>query len=231
MKRTRITLGEPVRPPPTRGYVRTNRTASNSQKSLLPKKQAEPQNVGVLSPSKGGVITPQNLHGGDVDAVLKSWRQLDSLERKRVLAMMSLEQQSSPSGAAGDLDLWADAVYEALRRAIGTVDGAGYGPQVVKRSLGVTSAWEPVADFVRVGRLDALRPAERFAVFGLLAKLLVERARKVAQRADIPLTPKLVAQNCQYIAGIFDNAFPGYLSAGLVGSVSRALIAGRSSMK
>lgn len=93
--------------------------------------------------------------------------------------------------------------------------------------MGAYSAWEPVAEFIEVARLDALRPAERFAVFELLAKLLVDRAKRVANRADIPLTPKLIASNAQYIAGIFDNAFPGYLAAGLVGAVSRRLVSGR----
>jgi hypothetical protein len=226
VKRNRIRLGEPVRPPPTRGYYRKQSSASTSQEMNMPKKEANSKPAGGLSPSRGGVIIHPDFAGG-VDDVMKYWRQLDSTARKEALAMMSLEQQRSPSGAAGDLDLWAEAVYEALRRAIGTSDGAAYGPQVLKRSVGVPSAWEPVADFVRLGRLDALRPAERYAMFRLLAKLLIERSQRVAERADIPVTPKLVAQNCQYIAGIFDSAFPGYLSAGLVGSVVRALIAGR----
>jgi hypothetical protein len=226
VKRNRIRLGEPVRPPPTRGYYRKQSSASTSPETNMPKKEANSKPAGGLSPSRGGVIIHPNFAGG-VDDVMKYWRQLDSTARKEALAMMSLEQQRSPSGAAGDLDLWAEAVYEALRRAIGTSDGAAYGPQVLKRSVGVPSAWEPVADFVRLGRLDALRPAERYAMFRLLAKLLIERSQRVAERADIPVTPKLVAQNCQYIAGIFDSAFPGYLSAGLVGSVVRALIAGR----
>lgn len=141
--------------------------------------------------------------------------------------MMSLEQQRSPTGEARDVDLWSDAITSALRRAIGSGDMAAYGPQVVRRVMGAYSAWEPVAEFIEVARLDALRPAERFAVFELLAKLLVDRAKRVANRADIPLTPKLIASNAQYIAGIFDNAFPGYLAAGLVGAVSRRLVSGR----
>lgn len=90
------------------------------------------------------------------------------------------------------------------------------------------SAWAPIAEFIEVGRLGKLRPAERYVVFQLLAKLLVGRARRVALRADIPLTVKLVAQNAVHISGIFNNAFPGYLAAGLVGSVARMLAAGKT---
>lgn len=227
MKRNRISFGEPTRPPPTRGYVRKSIPASKS--SVIKKQAALKFGGGEGPPLRGGDPTPRNvkLEEISIEEVLKSWRQLDSMARKEVLAMMSLELQRSPSGDAGDLELWADAVYEALRSTIGTSDVAAYGPQVIRRSMGAYSAWEPVADFAKAARLDALRPAERFRVFQLLAKLLVTRAKRVANRADIPLTPKLVAQNAQYIAAIFDNAFPNYLAAGLVGSVTRALVGDR----
>lgn len=228
MKRKRVSLGTSSRPPPTSGYVRKRIGNVRSNSEPLPKNVAN-HNLGLLSPSKGGSNNNPILEGKEEVnevAILEKWRQLDRSGQRAVLAKMSFElQNTSSSEESRDVDLWAVAVTSALREALGPSDGAGHGPQVVRRLLGASSAWTPVAEFIATGRIGNLRPAERLAVFDLLAKLLVERAKRVAARADIPLSAKLVAQNAVHIAGIFDNAFPGYLANGLVGAVSRMLIA------
>lgn len=134
---------------------------------------------------------------------------------------MSLEQRKASPDEQRDVDLWSEAVHEALQGALGPSSGAGHGPQVVRGIVGAPGPWAPVEEFVRQANVLDKPPAERLAVYRTLAYLLVKRCRTVAARADIPLTPKLVAQNAQHIAGIFDNAFPGYLRAGLINVVVR----------
>lgn len=161
----------------------------------------------------------------DVKQIVEAWKRLPQQKRKHCLAVMSLDLQKVPDEDDRDVSMWTEAVFEALSAVLGPSDGPSHGPQVIRRLVGASSAWTPFAEFMQQARLHQLKPAERFAVFRLLAKLLVQRSRRVAQRADIPLSAKLVAQNVQHIAGIFDNAFPGYLQNGLVGSVSRMLVA------
>lgn len=239
MNRRKVVFGTSNRPTPTREYVRGPYKKRDPQKSNEPpKRRREVLPADDLKSEIGEVslpikYTPRGVNiflGVDAEKqdeeLLGQWRQLDNMSRRRILAKMSLELQNASAGDdARTIDLWSFAVYSALRDALGPSSGAGHGEQVVRRLMGASSAWQPVAEFIGNGRIEKLRPAEQLAVFDMLAKLLVARAKRVAQRADIPLTPKLVAQNTQHIAGVFDNAFPGYLANGLIGSVSRMLIA------
>jgi hypothetical protein len=220
----KVVLGTSNRPSPSKGYARQRIGIGED----LPKKVANSK-FGGVSPSLRGEPTPPHFSENESEEIITAWRQLNRMQQRAMLAKMSLELQQGPSAEESrDVDLWSDAVYSALRDAIGPSDASGHGPQVVRRLMGASSAWAPVAEFITNGRLDKLRPAERMAVFGLLAKLLVARAKRVAARADIPLSAKLVAQNTPHIAGIFDNAFPGYLANGLIGSVSRMLIGAKA---
>lgn len=137
------------------------------------------------------------------------------------LAVMSLELQRGPAGEDRDLDLWSSAVHEALVRALGPSDGAAYGPQVIRRLVAAPVAWGPVEDFAGLLGVADMTPAERMAVFRLLASLVVRRARQVADRAEIPLSAKLAAQMASQVAAIFDSAFPGYVASGLARVVAR----------
>lgn len=244
MNRRKVVFGTSNRPTPTREYVRGPYKKREPQKSNEPPKRR--REVLTIDDPKTEIgedslpikYTPKGVNiflgVGDekqVEEILGQWRQLDNTTRRRIVARMSLELQNVSAGDdARTIDLWSFAVYSALRDAIGPSSGAGHGEHVVRRLMGAPAAWQPVAEFITNGRLEKLRPAEQLAVFGMLAKLLVARAKRVAQRADIPLTPKLVSQNTQHIAGIFDNAFPGYLANGLIGSVSRMLLAQQKPM-
>ena len=218
MDKKRVSLRAPARPNPTEGYVR-GRGESEKTSGQEP--------GGGSPPIRGETTTPVPAETGGVDGVVKAWRALAPAERKQALALMSLDMQRGSGGEAADRDLWAEAVQEALAAALGPSDGAGHGPQVVRRVVAAPAAWSPIADFFSMARLDAMPKNHRYAVMRLLARLLVQRAKKVAHHADIPLTPKLVATNAQHIAGIFDSAFPGYASSpALVSIVARRLIGG-----
>lgn len=136
---------------------------------------------------------------------------------------MSLELQKARPGQDGDLELWSLAVHEALEGALGESDGAGHGPQVVRRLLGLPSNWGPVEEFFASSGLANLdRANERLAAYRTVARLVVAQAQKTARYAGIPLGPKLVGTTSQQVAGIFDNSFPGYVRAGLAHMVVRA---------
>lgn len=159
--------------------------------------------------------------GAAIENLVAAFRLLAPRDQKRALALMSLEAQRRPAGDDRDLDLWSSAVHEALVRTLGPSDGAAYGPQVVRRLLAFPVVWGPVEEFLALLKVADMAPAERMAVFRLLASLLVRRARQVAAHADIPMSAKLVSQNAQHLPAIFDAAFPGYIAAGLAGVVAR----------
>lgn len=127
-----------------------------------------------------------------------------------------------------DLSMWATAVYDALTASNGG-SGAGLpGPLAVKQLLGARSCWSYVESFARSLGAEELRPAERLSLYRLLANLLVLRCVDVARHARIPLSAKLVANNCSDIASVFESAFPGYVGSGLVGVLVKRLLAGGS---
>lgn len=158
-----------------------------------------------------------------VQCLLADFRKLNGNERRQALALMSLEVQRGTKAASGNLELWTEAVHEALEAALGKSDGAGHGPQVVRRVLALPANWAPVEEFLTSSGLADLPHAnERLVAFRNIARLVVARAKAVARHADIPLGPKLVGNVCHDVAGIFDNSFPGYVRAGLARMVARA---------
>lgn len=144
-------------------------------------------------------------------------------ERKELLARLALTSQTLPIEQTRDVDMWAQAVYEALVAAVGYEGEGVQGPALVKRSVGNPAAWGPVSNFMKASKLDGLKVTERQAVYLMLAKLVVSNARGVARHADIPLSAKLVGTCSSNITGIFEQSFPGYLQSGLVLMVARRL--------
>lgn len=140
---------------------------------------------------------------------------------------LALNERNTKGGAQDrDLSLWVTAVYDALTHANGGSPAGMPGPLVFKRLLGARSSWPYIADFLAVLGGETMRPAERLSILRLVAKLLVERCHTISVHARIPLTAKLVANNCAEVAAVFENSFPGYVGAGLVPLLLRRLLAG-----
>jgi hypothetical protein len=75
---------------------------------------------------------------------------------------------------------------------------------------------------MRASKLLDLPVLERQQAYNLVAELLVQYAKVAARRSGAPMSPKLVANCSQNVAGVFDSAFPGYAASGLARMVVRA---------
>lgn len=192
--------------------------------------------VGVSTPPMEGVHTPPS-HAPVRKA--KEMKETDSLgnvlnlaaeltpdQRRELLARLSLDSNSKHMEQARDVDMWAEAVFRALHGSGGESVMVSAGPAVVKRTVGAPQAWRPVSEFMDSSRLATLKVTERQSVYGMLAKLVTDHARRVARRSGIPLTIRLVGNCAGNVAGLFDNAFPGYLDSGLALIVAKRLTAG-----
>jgi hypothetical protein len=60
------------------------------------------------------------------------------------------------------------------------------------------------------------------AMYNVVARVLVQHASVVSNKAKIPVTMKLVLQTNTTLHALLDNSFPGYLQAGLMRSVLNA---------
>ncbi len=221
----RVTLSRPTRGAGVVAYVAPKNNKKNAQSKEAP-----------ISPSKGGIniggflpmagTEVEKKEATDLDSLLKLADQLKPADRKQLLARLALADGNANVGSERDIDMWAQAIYAGLVAAIGHQDGAGQAPMVIKRTMAARSAWGPVADFMASSKLDTLKVVERQAVYGMLAKLVIEKAAYVSQKSGAPLSAKLVSNLTPNIAAIFDGAFPGYLQSGLVRVIAKRLTSG-----
>ena len=164
-----------------------------------------------------------HAHANQATDFLDRLKQLPEKERKTVLDSLLLELQlSADTRPDRDVGMWAEAVHRELTRRLGSMDGGLVGPMVVRKTVAVGTSWKPVDSFMRSSRLNELTVTERQRAYYLLAELLVRHARAVARRSGVPLSPKLVANCTVNLPGLFEDAFPGYLNAGLAKVVARS---------
>lgn len=180
------------------------------------------------SPLKGGSL-PTPVTGSvkeeiGVSNVLDLANQLTAAQRQELLDQLALNNQLTNKAATNpDLDLWAQAIHNALGEVIGAEEGGSYGVMLIKRILGSTAAWRPVEKFMSVSRLGEAKRTERYSVYLLLARMLVEHAATVASRSGAPLSAKLVGTCTVNLPGVFEKNFPGYLAAGLAPMVAKQM--------
>lgn len=172
-------------------------------------------------------IEEKNTEAPDSDSVLKLANQLSPADRKALLDKLALQHglESTPAASDRELNMWTEAIHDALQEALGSSAGADVGFLVVRRTVGARSAWAPVTEFMELSRLSELTVTEKRQAYRLLAQLLVDHARFVARKSGAPLGPKLVGSCAGSIRGVFENSFPGYLQAGLARVVARQVVA------
>lgn len=140
--------------------------------------------------------------------------QLGTKQRKELLARLSLAQQSH-TGDNRDLDMWVVALQQALLASSGLGDGGVLGLVPLKRQWSPVSTWGLVAGFMHRARLDSMSVPQRQGFYYMLADLLVAHTKKIAEHVHAPLTAKMVLGQAANLDAVFDQAFPGYLAAGL----------------
>lgn len=167
------------------------------------------------------------MRESSVEKILAQAESLTAKQRQELLDQLSLaNQMTRTAGQDRDLDLWATAIHDALTNCALASGASDFGRLLVKRALAPTQNWRPIQNFMEESRLCELKVVERASVYYLLAELLVKHAARIADRSGAPLGPKLVGSCAHGIAGIFDQAFPGYLRAGLAKIAARQLVRG-----
>ncbi len=209
----RVILAPPIRRRPT------------STALLLPAPQSRSGDQGKGDPPNPfrGLGSPSVSPGSQVPDLLQKANKLTEAERKELAEalLLGLHLDSKRNGPARDVEMWSSAVHAALQKAIGGSGGDLLGPAVLRKQLAVVSAWQPVEDFMKHSRLVELTVTERQACYNLLATMIVGHARIVARKSGAPLCGKLVSKCTPNLSGVFENAFPGYLEAGLAKVVAR----------
>lgn len=162
-----------------------------------------------------------------MDACLKILRSLKRSDQKSVLDQLAYQLGSEASHAASrDKEMWAGAVYDAIVQAIGGGAGGLPGPMVFKRVLASPESWQHVDGFMQSSGFSGAPVSERNAVYQLLAKIMTAHAVHLNRTFGYPLTPKMLGNLTQHLPTLFEDAFPGYLSAGLASVLLRSLVRG-----
>lgn len=177
----------------------------------------------ISTPNPGTAGAGKDTKPPALDKVVELAGQLTAQERKQLLATLALSANAADAGKIRDVDMWTQAVYDDLQGAGGLGSSGVQGPMVVKRALTAPSAWGAVSEFMRISKLESLKVTERQSIYGLLAKLVVDDAIQVTRKTGTPMSARLVGNCSTRVAGLFDNAFPGYLASGLALIVAKRL--------
>ena len=203
----RVLLAPPIHRRPTTGTVNT---------------ESLPPRAALLStpPLKRGWMDRTPIFS----EILENARKLSDSERKELAEALLLDLHVASKAVKDcdrDIQMWSTAVYEGLTRVVGGGGAGLMGPTLARKHLAVVSAWKPVEEFMQMSGLADLTVIERQQCYNLLAMMTVSHAKAVARKSGAPLCVKLVSKCTGSLSGLFDNAFPGYLAAGLAKAIIR----------
>lgn len=224
----RVTLTRPVysRPGVTRRVVGVP-APEDQEKAAAQRVNGEgeiPPHRGGLPPQFSRTPVKEGKEVVQVASLLEQANQLTKTERQQLLDQLALTNQLTASAASNrDVEMWSQAITDALAEVIGGEAGGDYGVMLVKRVLGSTICWRPVERFMQSSKLAELRVVERQSIYHMLARLLVKHAAYVSRRSGAPLSPKLVGSCVGSLPGVFEQNFPGYLAAGLAPMVAKQM--------
>lgn len=178
------------------------------------------------TPRRGGVVCcSASIPEGGVVSVVEVLKQLTGEQKKELLGLLALDAADAASGADDrDLRMWSDAVAEE----IADVTHTSVGPMLVRKAMAPKASWSVVRELVdAAGAAKPLTVQERQSMYHLLAGVLVSHANYVAKASGAPISVKLVGNCVTNLPGLLDDAFPGYLHAGLMPLVVRQFHATR----
>lgn len=122
-----------------------------------------------------------------------------------------LREQATARGS----DRHDQILHEALDRHLRALLGESIPPLHVLKRLDIHPRFRilrrSLDAFALTAGVKAIGINERRKMYDTLVGLLVERA----QQFDVPLSLKLVLNQAETIAGVFDRAFPGYVQSGM----------------
>lgn len=212
---------------PSQARERVESLHENNPRRILPTPPPSDGGVGggLRAPGRGAGHAHAPMREEAVEEILAVAQKLTAKQRQELLDRLSLVNKMTRSADQDrDLDMWATAIHSALTDCVGDGDASAYGRLAVKQLLASTQNWRPVQEFMERSRLNELKVVERQSVYHMLATLLVDHAREISDHTGAPLGPKLVGNCAHGIAGVFDQAFPGYLRAGLAKIAARQLV-------
>lgn len=177
--------------------------------------------VGELPPESKKAIEKETL-----DSWKRKLRELPVSTQKTLSDFLLLELRSTQKLVPSqdrDVEMWIHSVQEALQTTLKKA------PTGISRK---SPLWEPfvtsfgeIHDFLVAAGIVGLQSTQRKGLYNLLAKLLVAHSKSLAGHIDVPVSPKFVCGQSHMIAGLFENAWPGYLEAGLAVRVVQSLAA------
>ena len=150
------------------------------------------------------------------EQILELFQTLTPSERKDTLAKLAYSMKVKPRGdvplEVRDIEMWFDSISTEFNTHF---QGTITSPPAAVLAKSDKTSYEVLQVFMKASGLDSMKVIERKRVYLILAQLLVKYADGVAKNYQIPLTSKFVL-NCSYtLPSLFDEAFPGYLEAGL----------------
>lgn len=159
-----------------------------------------------------------NRHLDEIKIVVEGLRPQDRKNLLDHLALLQKDAVTSSRRQNRDVDLWCAALSDAIRRDSGALGILTPSLGVLRRV--VAPLFSPIEVFMEGAKLQKLKVPERQAIYNLLARLLVAHARQVSSKLRAPISLKFVVSCSNAIPGLFENAFPGYLDAGLASVVA-----------
>lgn len=156
--------------------------------------------------------------GSLIDAITA----LPEAEKKRILDALALTLQDSSSLQDRNLQMWCEALAESFTATTRT----HVAVMLLRRGFAVKAVWSVFTELFGLADLERVQVRDRTALLRLFADLLVEHAVYVAKRSSAPLSAKLLVSCSANMVGLVENAFPGYLAAGLLPMVARQMLVG-----
>lgn len=206
---------------PARGRTTSTPVTKTSKVSVTPASKTSKTSSTAATlhttPSKEGSLYVGgacSVEAPTVESLLEGVKVLSSADRKQLLDALALMvlNESKKVKESRDFSLWVEAVFVWLKRAL----PLGVPPLILRQQLLQKAAWEPVEVFMRDSGFASMPVADRVTIYHTMAEILVAATRARAASRGFVLSPKAVADNCRNIAGLFEEAFPGYIAAGLV---------------
>ena len=171
------------------------------------------------TPTYVGCVPVAN--SGVVNQIKEQIESLSKSERKEVsdhiLYLNQGKAVTSTTIQDRDLAMWGESLAAELKRVTGEGTGTFPGNPTLRKLL--VGGYAPVLQATTASGIDRYGSADRKMWYGLLSKLLIEHSLTIAAFVKAPVCMKFILQQTDKVPGLVENAFPGYIRAGLVGVV------------